>query len=197
MAERLPRPGRCARCFLQQHLCLCAEIRPIPNRTHVVVLRHWIESSKNSNTARVAALALQRCTVIDLGRDLHPHQVGQLATPGTWLLFPDGPPVTAPPAPPPERLLVLDGNWHQARRMRQRLTPLHVLPVLTVPAPPRPVERLRRPPRAGSLSTIEAIAAALELLDGRDLAAALHDLYALHVTRSRASGRNFPWARPS
>ncbi|HTM18849.1 MAG TPA: DTW domain-containing protein [Kofleriaceae bacterium] len=186
-----PRPGRCPRCFLQLHLCLCAEVRPIDNRTHVVVLRHWLESGKNSNTARIAALALARCSVHDLGRDLPAEQVDRLATPGTWLLFPDGPALTTAPSPPPARLLVLDGSWHQARHMRQKLHGLRGLPVLCLPPAPAPVERLRRPPRQGALATIEAIAAALALLEGEAPAAALRDLYALQVTRSRISGRGF------
>ncbi len=191
MAEMLPRPGRCPRCFLQVALCLCGQVRPIAHRTEVLVLRHWVESSKNSNTARIAALALERCTVRDLGRDLEPHQVGDLARPGTWLLFPDGAPVTAPPSPPPERVLILDGSWHQARRMRQRLDGLRGLPVLCLPPPPSGVERLRTPPRPGAMATIEAIAAVLELLEGPEPAAALRDLYALHVDRSRRSGRGY------
>ena len=192
MAEMLPRPGRCPRCFLQQALCLCAQVRPIAHRTEVVVLRHWVESSKNSNTARIAALALERCAIHDLGRDLEPRQVGILARPGTWLLFPDGDAVTAPPHPAPERVLVLDGSWHQARRMRQRLAGLRGLPILCLPPPPAPIERLRTPPRRGNMATIEAIAAALELLDGAEPAAALRELYALHVVRSRVSGRGYP-----
>jgi len=163
----------------------------VAHRTPVVVLRHWNETGKNSNTARIAALALAHCSVHDLGRDLAPEHTARLATPGTWLLYPDGPPRTAPPEPPPARLLVLDGSWQQARRMRQRLAGLRGLPVLSLPPPATPVERLRRPPRAGQLATIEAIAAALELLEGSAPAEALRELYALHVARSRQSGRGY------
>jgi DTW domain-containing protein YfiP len=70
--------------------------------------------------------------------------------------------------------------------MAQRIPALRRLPRLSLPAPPAPVERMRRPPRAGHLATLESIARALELLEGPEVARPLDLLFAEAVFRSRA-----------
>lgn len=180
------RDPRCQRCGLAQPLCVCAAVRPQANRTEILIVRHAQERSKSSNTGRLAALALRRATLFDHGAPEAPLDADSLARPGTWLLFPEGPPLAGPPSPPPERLIVLDGTWHQARRMRQRITALRGLPVLNLP-PGVDRPRMRRAPRAGHMATIEAIAAALQLLDEPDAASALLDLYDLVVDRTARS----------
>ncbi len=177
---------RCRRCGLAEPLCVCAEVRPQATRTEIVIVRHAQERAKSSNTGRLAALALRRATLFDHGLPDAPLDADSLARPGTWLLFPEGPARAAPPSPPPERLIVLDGTWPQARRMRQRIAALHGLPVLNLaPGVNRP--RMRRSPRAGHMATIEAIAAALQLLGDPDAASALLDLYDLVVDRTASS----------
>jgi DTW domain-containing protein YfiP len=91
----------------------------------------------------------------------------------------------APPAAPPRTLLVLDGSWPQARRMAQRIPALRGLPRLALPAPATRVERMRTPPRADGLATLEAIARALELLEGPEIARPLDALFAEVVRRAR------------
>jgi DTW domain-containing protein len=172
--------GRCHACRLRADRCLCALIPRIETRTPIVILRHRMERFKPSNTARLAALALPGCTIVDYGMGAATESA--IAAPGTWLLWPDGPPATAPP--PVERLLVLDGSWPQARRMVQRIPALRGLPRLSLPPPSRPPERLRRQRLAEGMATIEAIARALELLEGPAPAQALDRLYAEFVSRS-------------
>jgi len=177
---------RCQRCGLSEPLCVCAEARPQATRTEIIIVRHAQERAKSSNTGRLATLALHRATLLEHGAPEAPLDADSLARPGTWLLFPEGPALASPPSPPPERLIVLDGTWHQARRMRQRIAALRGLPVLNLPpGPDRP--RMRRAPRAGHMATIEAIAAALQLVDEPTAAAALLDLYDLVVDRTARS----------
>jgi DTW domain-containing protein YfiP len=66
--------------------------------------------------------------------------------------------------------------------MVQRLAPLSSLPRLGLPAPP-PTARLRRPPRAGGMSTLEAVAGALDLLGEAAAAAALRRLHQVAVEK--------------
>ncbi len=151
-----------------------------------MIVRHAQERAKSSNTGRLAALALTRATLLDHGAPEAPLDAASLAGPGSWLLFPEGPPRAAPPNPPPQRLIVLDGTWHQARRMRQRITALRGLPVLALP-PGDDRPRMRRAPRTGHMATIEAVAAALDLLGEPAEAAALLALYDLVVDRTARS----------
>ncbi|MDC0709202.1 DTW domain-containing protein [Stigmatella sp. ncwal1] len=178
MRSRTPEDlsGRCPRCYLPTRLCLCAHVPRIDTRTEFIVIRHNKEKEKSTNTARMAALALSRCQVLTYGAPGPPFDASVLEAPETWLLFPDASP-PAPDAPPPQRLVVLDGNWSQARRMMQRVPALRRLPGLVLPAPPVHARRLRRPPHPEGMSTLEAMAGALAVLEGE---AQAHRLYALH-----------------
>ena len=108
---------------------------------------------------------------------------------GAWLLFPEGPETSSPIAEPPRALVVLDATWSQARRMFRKLDALRGLPILRLPEAPMPVQRLRESPAPGKVSTIEAIARALRVLEGEASAAPLEQLFTLAVTRAAQSGR--------
>jgi DTW domain-containing protein YfiP len=185
----LPDDGtRCPACLLVLRLCMCAEISPVTTRTQVVILRHVAEQFRASNTGRIAAMALAGSELIDHGRP-HGPPAELSPAPGTWLVWPEGPPAHVAPSPPPARLVFLDATWHQARRMRQRMPSLRGLPVLALPIAEVPAARLRESPGRGRVSTIEAIAAALRLVEGEAPAAELERLFAIMVERARGSGR--------
>jgi DTW domain-containing protein YfiP len=80
-----------------------------------------------------------------------------------------------------EQLLVLDGTWAQARRMLYRVEALRDLPRLSLPVTSA-LPHIRRQPRAGAMSTFEAIARALQLLEGDVVADPLETLLRRWVT---------------
>lgn len=174
--------GRCPRCYLPTRLCLCAQVPRLDTRTEFLVIRHNKEKEKSTNTVRVAALALVRCQVLTYGAPGERFDPSVLEGPGTWLLFPDTQ-APEPQAPPPQRLIVLDGNWGQARRMVQRLPVLRRMPGLALPPPPPNTRRLRRPPSPDGMSTLEAMAGAVALLEGEALAKQLYALHELMIDR--------------
>ena len=183
MSPRLSRfRPRCDRCNLPPHLCLCAEIPRVETRTRILLVQHVVESWKKSNTGRLATLALTNARLLTYGAQDESLDTALLSEPGTWLLYPDGP--TAPPdAPPPRQLVVLDGSWSQARRMSQRLPALRMLPRLVLPPPAPGTLRLREPTHPAGMSTLEAIARAVAMLEGPEAAAPLERLDALRVQR--------------
>jgi DTW domain-containing protein YfiP len=73
--------------------------------------------------------------------------------------------------------------------MYRKLDALRGLPVLHLPVAPMPAARLREAPGPGRVSTIEAIARALRLVEGEDVAAPLEQLFTDAVQRARAAGR--------
>jgi DTW domain-containing protein YfiP len=176
----------CPRCLYQQHVCLCSSIPALANATRVVIVRHHLERHRSSNSGRLAHLALANSEIVD-------HGGGENATlptlDGAYLLYPLGEPAYTVPEPRPRTLVVLDATWSQARRMYRKLDELRGLPVLSLPEAPMPAARLREAPAPGRVSTIEAIARALRLLEGEPAATALESLFALAVDRARASGR--------
>jgi DTW domain-containing protein YfiP len=184
MRSRTPEDlaGRCPRCYLPTRLCLCAEVPRLDTRTEFLVIRHNKEKEKSTNTARMAALALSHCQVLTYGAPGPPFDASVLEGPDTWLLFPDTQ-APAPEAPLPRRLVVLDGNWGQARRMLQRVPALRRLPGMALPPPPPHTRRLRRPPHPEGMSTLEAMAGAVAVLEGEELARQLYALHELMIDR--------------
>jgi DTW domain-containing protein YfiP len=141
-----------------------------------VILRHPAERTKTGNTGRLASLALPNSELIEYGTQL------RSLSPDAWLLYPDAP---RSPEGAPAELVVLDGSWSQARHMLQRTPELRRLPRFSLDAPLRSrANRLRRAPSPDRVSTLEAIARALELLEGPALAAPLEALYDEVVKRS-------------
>jgi DTW domain-containing protein YfiP len=184
--------GRCPRCYLPTRLCLCAEVPRLDTRTEFIVIRHQKEKEKSTNTARIAALALSHCQLLTYGAPGEPFNASVLEAPDTWLLFPGTQP-PEPDAPPPRRLVVVDGNWGQARRMVHRVPGLRMLPGLTLPPPPPDTRRLRRPPHPEGMSTLEAIAGALALLEGEEAARPLYALHERMIDRVLESRGRLGW----
>jgi DTW domain-containing protein len=173
---------RCIHCWLQLEYCLCSEVPRVETSTRLVVVRHALETPKSTNTARIALLALPNAELWEYGGAENRFDESVLHGPDTWLLFPDGGGAQRPEVSP-KRLIVLDGTWPQARRMVQRLGALRGVPRLSLPSPALPPQRLRQPPLAEGLSTIEAIAAAIGLLEGEEKAQRIHDLHELMIRR--------------
>jgi DTW domain-containing protein YfiP len=172
-------------------LCLCSEIPTIPTQTRIVIVRHHTELTRSSNSGRLAHLALPNSEIVEHGSEVDGRFVPASlpALDGAWLLYPAGEPATQPPVPPPKQLVVLDATWAQARRMYRKLDALRGLPILRLPDEPMPAARLRESPGPGRVSTIEAIARALRLLEGDPVARPLEQLFAVAVSRALSTGR--------
>jgi DTW domain-containing protein len=84
-------------------------------------------------------------------------------------------------------LIVPDGNWGQAGRVRRRVPGLIDLPCVTLPTGPASEYRLRAETRAEGLATIEAIARAFGILEGLEVQHAIESVFALLVERTRWS----------
>ncbi|MCB9742296.1 MAG: DTW domain-containing protein [Alphaproteobacteria bacterium] len=176
-------PGRCPRCGLPHAACLCAELPEVRTSCEVLLLRHWKEAFSSTNTARLAALALPRAELHDYGAP-PPHAPlpaleVKLTAPDTWLLFPGG--EAAPPTPRPQRLVVVDGSWRQAAKMVGRVPGLAALPRWS-PSPGQSERlRVRLQHHPEGMATLEAVARAVALLDGEDVAAPLERLFDRYV----------------
>jgi DTW domain-containing protein len=200
---------RCPGCQLQLALCLCAELPTLATRTRVVLLLHQLEARKPSNTGRLALRCLPNSALAVRGRAPEAPLAGEapsrLAAPAVgaapgWLAGAERPVLLFPhpEADPLERwcdgqpltLIVPDGTWSQAVRARKRLAGLADIPCAALSGPPRSSYRLRREPRAGRVSTLEAIAHALAQLESPAVAEALLDVQRRAVERTLwASGR--------
>jgi DTW domain-containing protein YfiP len=163
-----------------------------PVRTRVVLLTHHAERRKSTNTGRLVALALQGVE-IRLRGELDPPPRSPLPEGRRLLLFPHR---EARELSPEDGLgeavvlLVPDGNWNQARRILRRDPDARAAEPVTLPpgAPSR--YKLRKPPRDGAVSTLEAVARALGLLEGGEIEQRLMAILDTFVNRSEhAAGR--------
>lgn len=183
-ATSLAHDRRCRGCFLPPVACLCPKVPIIPTRTRFFIVRHIREAKKTTNTGRLAAKALPSAILSDYGR---PHDLvrppADLSR--AWLLYPDGDPSTEVDVP--EWIVVLDGTWHQTRRMVQRIPWLRGIRRVSL-SPRVPADGLRREPNPVAMPTLTAIARAIEQIEGPRQAVLLDALHEEFTRRVRALG---------
>ena len=158
----------CPRCQRPEAHCLCPLIPSLDSRTRVLVLQHPSEVNHALNTARLAALGLTNADLIvgEVFADLPAllNQPGYQAR----LLFPgeDAQPLQGYGADDQPLLLVVpDGTWRKARKLLHLNPLLATLPRVSLAQGGVSRYRLRKAPGPGALSTVEAIAQALQVLE--------------------------------
>ena len=155
---------------MQLNVCICALEPRVQTQTHVVLILHQLEARKPTNTGCLATRCLPNSRVVMRGQH-EPVPEGPLwpDTHQPLLLFPteDARPVTHyVPSERPFALVVPDGTWTQAARARRRVPCLANIPALTINAAGASIYRLRTANEPGQVCTMEAIALALEALEG-------------------------------
>jgi DTW domain-containing protein len=161
---------RCPGCRLLVTACLCDLVPRVETRTRVLVVLHHAETQKPSNTGQLALRCLPNSGVVIRGAPDRSAAVPAWAEHGDpVVLFPH--PEARPLAdfcagPRPVTLIVPDGTWRQAQRVRRRIAGLSDVPCAFVTRDAPSAYRLRRTPDERRLSTMEAIAEALGLLEG-------------------------------
>lgn len=166
-------PGyRCPRCRVHVEHCVCALVPSLATRTRVVLVVHFREERKPTNTGRIATMALQNSEMVVRGRE-HDARDALALAPDTrpLLLFPheDALPLTSIAADGDDRpvtLVVPDGNWRQASKVRNRVHGMNAIPCVVLPPGPPSTYRLRAEAHSFGMATIEAIARALCILEG-------------------------------
>ena len=178
-------PLRCQRCRLHTDLCACQLLEPIDVETRIVLVTHKFENRKATNTGHLAVQCLKGARLCLRGREDLPDD------PVTWaqdqtplLLFPckDALPLDAwrtGHAAKAITLIVPDGTWRQANRVRRRVPGLADIQAVSLTSAQESNYRLRRTHIGNRMATFEAIALALGVLEGPSIATHL-----LHVFRT-------------
>lgn len=161
-----PREPRatCLRCHKPASLCVCASVPDVPNRTGLVILQHRRERFHPVGTTRLARLGLARAEVHVVAGTFDPPPLPD----DIAVLYPAEHAVdlaTLAPSARPRHLLVLDGTWHQARRLLLDNPWIAELPAVRFEPDEPSRYRIRRQAAAHHVSTIESIVAALRLLE--------------------------------
>jgi DTW domain-containing protein YfiP len=162
---------RCPACLLPDAICICGRIRRVVPVVPIVVVRHARETFKVSNSGKLV-VEVTGARLISHGTTREDTVVDGLGD-SPVVLFPGGRPLEA--GERPSALVVVDGTWTQARRMRQSIPDLARCPgVSVVFNADRP--RMRTAGAAG-MSTLEAVADALELLGDTEAPGALREIF--------------------
>ena len=156
----------------------------------MIVLMHWREQKLITNTATLASLALPNSEIHLRGQKGNPLEVEALIPPGSSpaLLYPTEDALelnegVAQSLPRPLTLIVPDGSWRQARKVSFREKAFKDIPKLKLPPGPPSTYRLRHSLFAENLSTFEAIARALGVLEGKNIQERLEELFLTMVER--------------
>jgi DTW domain-containing protein len=179
---------RCPRCRVHGSLCVCALIPSIETRTRLVLFIHRAEDRKPTNTGRLATHCLPNSEVHVRGRESEPtapFHVGQDRQ--GILLFPSEDHVPIERFRDSERpvtLIVPDGNWRQASKVRMRVPGIRELPTVMLPPAEPSRYRLRSEAHAHGLATIEAIARAMGVLEGPEVRERLEFVFRAMVERT-------------
>ena len=166
-------------------LCICALIPRLVTRSRLVLLVHYREARKPTNTGQLAARCLANSRVAIIGDRARPLALPLVADgERAVLLYPSDDAVPLVATDLPTTVVVPDGNWRQAAKMGRRVPGLDTLPRVTL-ADPRPTEyRLRAEPQAHGLATFEAIARAWRVLEGETVEDAMMAVFRVMVSRT-------------
>lgn len=193
MSRRDNRENRCIKCMMHASLCVCALIPRIETWTRLVLVIHRAEIRKPTNTGHLAAHALVNSEVHVRGREGEPSDLSDVLDPAKnggrrpLLLYPyEDAEVLSPRHADagPVALIVPDGNWRQAGKSRTRISGLKDVPCVTLPEGPPSVYRLRSEAHPAGLATIEAIARAMDVLEGARVRQALEAVFLAMVERT-------------
>ena len=185
-------PLRCPRCRLHTDLCACPLLAPIVVATQLLLVTHKFEHRKATNTGHLAVQCLKGARLCLRGREDAPDD------PVVWdqdraplFLFPcrDAIPLDEWQAvhaakPKAITLIVPDGTWRQANRVKRRVPGLAQVQAVSLAATQESNYRLRRTHVGSRLATFEAIALALGILEGPAIGTHLLNVFRAIVDRA-------------
>jgi DTW domain-containing protein YfiP len=165
--------SRCERCRMHSSLCVCALIPTLQTRTRLLLVIHRAEDRKPTNTGRLAACAMPNSEIIIRGRaEERADSIVLDPRARPLFLFPheDAVPLEsvmhAPGDDRPFTLIVPDGNWRQASKVRNRVPGMRDVPCVSLPVGAPSTYRLRSEAHPFGLATLEAIGRCLRVLEG-------------------------------
>lgn len=208
-----PAENLCPACEKPRHLCFCAAVQPLDNRVFALVLRHPQEQDRKLGTARMLTMQLKNSALrTGLSWANLSKAVGRPVTdPKKWGVLYLGTAKTSQPLPKQlltivtkkgdaapggdaalaslEGIILLDGNWAQAKALWWRNAWMLKCRRLVLQPPHESLYgNLRKEPRKESVSTIEAAAYTLAALEN-DPALAEKILPPFRLLLDRARGK--------
>lgn len=204
MSKRRSHPeNRCIKCQVNEKLCFCEKILNCDNRSTVSVVMHFREEFLTSNSSYLGNFSLNNFSIHTRGRKEHELSEKDIIHPDCHqlILFPDKDSVELTSQyldkiDKPIQLIVPDGTWKQAKRIRRRVSFLKDIPSVKVTTPYSSRYFLRKQANEFGMGTYEAIALALGLIDNMDVQKRMLDNFDIMV-HAHLLSRNYicSWPR--
>jgi len=169
----------CAACQYPAVVCVCSVITQIAVDVEIIILQHPSEKNRAKNTARLVSLVVPDAKVVVGESAADFEQIKQRlidresAGARVAVLFPS--PESTILSENVESasniiqtLILIDGTWRKAKKMWQLNPWLWTLVVFRLEAGSKSRYRIRKGSQAGGLSTLEAAALALEIVEDAD-----------------------------
>lgn len=184
--------NRCLNCRVNNHFCVCDYIKPFKIETNVSLVVHVRELKLTSNTAQFAQKMLpENAEVVIRGRMNETFQSAPtLERSGRpFFLYPHEDALELnedfkQKYPGPYHLIIPDGNWQQARKVRQREEGFSSLPAVKLPPGITSEYGLRKAQHPEWVSTYEAMAHALGILESKEVTEKLMNFFRVWVRRT-------------
>jgi DTW domain-containing protein YfiP len=182
---------RCPLCDASRTLCMCAVMPRLDLRTKIALVIHHRELTRSSNTGLLALRALVNSELRVRGKGREMLDLSDLLSPQyrTLLFYPCADSVELDRQlvgqdPRPIQLIVPDGTWRQTRKIHSRHQELKDLPRVKISAPNDSLFQLRAQSRPEGMATLQAIAAALRVIEGDEVGDQLMQFYRARVART-------------
>ena len=182
---------RCSVCDSSWTLCMCAALPRLDLRTKIALVIHHRELTRSSNTGLLALRALVNSELRIRGESRETLDLEDLLSPRyrSLVFYPSSDAVEldrefVAQDPRPIQLIVPDGTWRQARKLHSRHHELKDIPRVKISTPNHSSFQLRAQSRPEGMATLQAIAAALRMIEGDEVSAQLMQLFHARVVRT-------------
>ena len=171
----------CSNCERPISVCFCNEIKVFSNQVKLIILQHPDETKHPLGTAKMAQLSFKNSHLF-IGEEFNSNKelnkLLKINNGPSAILYPHKDAIeisqfdtkTNPQDQVEEiqNLIVLDGTWRKAKRIFEKTDFLKELKFLSLNIKTDQKYKIRKAPKAGLLSTLEASAMALSVLDRSD-----------------------------
>ena len=163
----------CPECDFLKSRCLCSTLKVLNNQTHLIILQHPSEQKHPLNTVRIMKKSFQKISLLvgeDFSSDLKLNTVLADSSKYCALLYPEADATilnSCAPVPHITDLIIIDGTWRKAKKIYGLSQNLKHLPKLRLIPEQQTDYRIRKSTNENALSTLEAAASALMILEPR------------------------------
>jgi DTW domain-containing protein YfiP len=160
----------CPQCEFIRARCLCADLKLIANKVHIIVLQHPSEKKHSLGTVQLMKKSFQNITIW-VGEDFSKNNELNLIlndpSHRIALLYPtkESMPQGLKTLPAITHLVIIDGTWKKSRKIYLESSNLHTLSAYLIESVGASEYRLRSSSEKNSLSSLEAVISALAIIE--------------------------------